>query len=120
MCGRSICAQLRDGGYEGALTFLDVSMTGTLADLVHSRADLALIALPNDELAFALEVAGRIQCKSALIISSGVLPDRRPNCTPSPANDMHLLGPNSLGFQRPRLSSTPAWPASWRRPAAWR
>jgi LysR family transcriptional activator of dmlA len=119
--GRSICAQLRDGGYEGALTFLDVSMTGTLADLVHSRADLALIALPNDELAFALEVAGRIQCKSALIISSGVLPAQAAELHAiARKHDMHLLGPNSLGYQRPRLNSTPAWPASWRRPAAWR
>jgi acetyltransferase len=102
--GRSICAQLRDGGYEGALTFLDVSMTGTLADLVHSRADLALIALPNDELAFALEVAGRIQCKSALIISSGVLPAQAAELHAiARKHDMHLLGPNSLGYQRPRL-----------------
>ena len=28
MFGRAVCAQLRDSGYQGSLTFLDVSMTG--------------------------------------------------------------------------------------------
>ncbi|TFW19382.1 bifunctional acetate--CoA ligase family protein/GNAT family N-acetyltransferase [Duganella callida] len=102
--GRAVCAQLRDSGYQGTLTFLDVSMTGTLADLVQSRADLALIALPNDELAFALEVAGRIQCKSALILSSGVEPAQAAELHAiARKHALYLLGPNSLGFQRPRL-----------------
>ena len=102
--GRSICAQLRDGGYDGALSFLDVSMTGTLADLVQSRADLALIALPHEELAFALEVAGRIQCKSALVVSSSVSPALAAELHAiARKHDLYLLGPNSLGFQRPRL-----------------
>jgi acetyltransferase len=102
--GRSLCAQLRDGGYDGALTFLDVSMTGTLADLVQSRADLAMIALPHEELAFALEVAGRIQCKSALIVSSSVPPELAAELQDiARKHGLFLLGPNSLGFQRPRL-----------------
>ena len=53
--GRSIRAQLEQGGFAGPVTFLDVGMSGTLADLAQSRADLAIIALPNDELAFALQ-----------------------------------------------------------------
>jgi acetyltransferase len=79
-------------------------MTGTLADLVQSRADLALISLPHEELVFALEVAGRIQCKSALIISTGVPPALAAELHAiARKHDMYLLGPNSLGFQRPRL-----------------
>jgi acetyltransferase len=102
--GRSISAQLRESGFAGTITFLDVGMRGTLSDLAQSRADLAVIALPNDELASALEVAGSLQCQAALIISSGV--------DQAHARDLHaiarkhgiyLLGPNCLGFQRPRL-----------------
>jgi hypothetical protein len=60
--GRSICTQIRESGFAGPVTFLDVGMSGTLGELAHSRADLAIIALPNEELLSALEVAGRIQC----------------------------------------------------------
>ena len=42
---RAMLAGLRSGGYAGAITYLDIGMTGTLADLAHSRADLAIIAL---------------------------------------------------------------------------
>lgn len=89
--------------FTGNLVFLDIHTTGTLADLAQTRADLAIIALPPSEAIEALEVAGRIKCKAALVVGSG---------TPAEvAKDMHrvarrhgmqLLGPNSLGFQRPR------------------
>jgi len=101
---RAVLAELKSGGYAGTVTYLDIRMTGTLADLVQSRADLALIALPHEQIADALEVAGRIRCRAALVLSSG-LP--APACEQLLAiakhHDMHLLGPNSLGFQRPPL-----------------
>jgi tetratricopeptide (TPR) repeat protein len=50
----------------------DIHNTGTLADLAPSRADLALIALPDDQVAAALEVTGRIRCRAALVLSSGL------------------------------------------------
>jgi acetyltransferase len=87
------------------VTYLDVGMTGTLADLAHSRADLAVIALPIEELCFALEVAGRIQCRAALILSAGVdstLARELHNIARK--HGIHLLGPNCLGYQRPRLN----------------
>ena len=96
--------QLRDGGYVGQVTWLDIAMTGTLADLAHSRADLALIALPSEQMTAALEIVGRIRCRAALILSAGL--------PPALCNELHqiarrygvnLLGPNSLGFQRPQL-----------------
>jgi acetyltransferase len=89
--------------FAGNLVFLDIHTTGTLADLAQTRADLAIIALPPAEAIEALEVAGRIKCKAALVVGSGAPADV--------AKDMHrvarrhgmqLLGPNSLGFQRPR------------------
>ncbi|MFX8297371.1 hypothetical protein ABTL30_20360, partial [Acinetobacter baumannii] len=39
--------------------FLHGETTGTLGELARSRADLAVIALPADEIVAALEVAGR-------------------------------------------------------------
>ncbi|WP_234266305.1 bifunctional acetate--CoA ligase family protein/GNAT family N-acetyltransferase [Hydrogenophaga sp. NFH-34] len=89
--------------FTGRLVFLDIQVSGTLADLAQTRADLAIIALPPAEAVQALEVAGRIKCKAALVIGSGTPTDL--------AKDMHrvakrhgmqLLGPNSLGLQRPR------------------
>lgn len=101
---RLVTTHLKDAGFTGPMTFLDIGMSGTLSDLAQSRADLAVIALPNEQLKAALEVAGRIQCKAALIVSSGV--------NAALAADLHaiarqhgiyLLGPNCMGFQRPKL-----------------
>ncbi len=97
-------AQLQSSGYVGQIAWLDVEMTGTLADLAQSRADLALIALPPDRISAALEIVGRIRCRAALILSGGL--------QAALCNELHqiarrygvcLLGPNSLGFQRPQL-----------------
>ena len=52
--------------------FVDTGTSGTLADLAKTRADLALIALPPAEVAAALELAGRMSCRSALVVSSGI------------------------------------------------
>lgn len=93
---------LKEGGYSGQLTWLDINMTGTLSELVQSRADLALIALAHDQLDAALEVVGRIRCRAALILSNGV---PAAQCTAlhrtAQRYGVQLLGPNSLGFQRP-------------------
>ena len=103
--GRSITDQIRNSGFAGPVTFLDISMSGTLGDLAHSRADLAVIALPNEELVSALEVAGRIQCQAALIISSGVEEAQAKELHAiARRHGIHLLGPNCLGYQRPRLN----------------
>lgn len=103
--GRNIGAQLAQGGFTGPVTFLEVGMSGTLTDLAHARADLAVIALPDADLAFALEVAGRIQCRAALILSSGVPAAlARELHAIARKYGIHLLGPNCLGYQRPRLN----------------
>ena len=66
---RTMLAELRAGGFGGSLNFLDIEMTGTLSDLAHSRADLAIIALPHERIAAAVEIAGRIRCRAALVLS---------------------------------------------------
>ncbi len=97
-------AALRAQRYAGTLRFLDIHTTGTLAELAESRADLAIIALPPEEIAAALELAGRIACRSALVISSGIGPDRAAELKRIARREgIHLLGPNGLGFQRPHL-----------------
>jgi len=100
---RALRESLNSSGFpKEAITWLDIGMTGRLQDLADAGADLALIALPNDQVEDALEVAGRIRCRAALVLSTGL-----------PANTcaalhrvaqrygVHLLGPNSMGFQRP-------------------
>ena len=77
--------------------------TGTLADLAQTRADLAIIARLRP-MAAALEVAGRMACRAALIVSSGIGPDLALQLKKIAHREgMHLLGPNSLGLQRPAL-----------------
>jgi acetyltransferase len=102
---RALHEDLRAQRFNGTLHFLDIETShGTLGDLAQSRADLAIIALPPAEVAAALEVAARIRCRAAVVISSGL------DAAQSAAlkeiarrEDLHVLGPNSLGFQRPHL-----------------
>ena len=100
---RLVVEHLKSGGFTGPLTFLDIDMSGTLADLAQSRADLAIIVLPNEQLTAALEVAGRIQCKAALIVSSGVNAVLAAELHAiARQHGLYLLGPNCMGFQRPK------------------
>ncbi|MGB3449218.1 MAG: bifunctional acetate--CoA ligase family protein/GNAT family N-acetyltransferase [Giesbergeria sp.] len=96
---------LRAQRYTGRLVFVDLQKTtGSLADLVQTRADLAVIALPAADVAAALEVAGRMACRAAMIVSSGIGPDLATQLKKIAHREgMYLLGPNSLGLQRPAL-----------------
>ena len=94
---------LRAQRFTGTLTFLNIQTKGTLADLAQTRADLAIIALPHEDVAAALDIAGRIKCRAAIVVSTGI------NATLAAElnqlarhHGMYLLGPNCLGFQRPR------------------
>ncbi len=98
---RAITAQQ----YSGKLVFLDTHASGTLADLANTQADLAIIALPPSEVPAALELAGRIKCHSALVISSGIDAAMAAELHKMASRDgIYLLGPNCLGFQRPHLN----------------
>ena len=77
---------------------------GSLAELAHQHADLALIDLPARDVADALEVAGRMKCRAALITGSGFsAAQARSLHEQARRHGMVLLGPNSAGFQVPRL-----------------
>jgi acetyltransferase len=95
---------LAGGSFQGAVTWLDIATTGTLGELAGARADLALIALPAEQTAAALEIAGRIRCRAALVLSNGL---DSTQCAAlhqvARQHSLQLLGPNSLGLQRPAL-----------------
>jgi acetyltransferase len=98
-------AALRAQRYTGTLRFLDIHTSGSLADLAQSRADLAIIALPPAEVAAALALAGRIACRSALVVSSGIDAELASLLKRVARHEgINLLGPNCLGFQRPALA----------------
>ncbi len=95
---------LRAQRFSGSLQFLDIQTTGTLADLAQTKADLAIIALAHQDIAAALELAGRMACQAALIISSGIGTELSAELKRIARREgIHLLGPNSLGIQRPQL-----------------
>jgi len=101
---QNLHAALRGQRYTGTLQFLDIHTSGTLADLAQARADLAIIALPPADLAAALEIAGRMTCRAALLLSSGISAEQAAELKKIARREgVHLLGPNSLGLQRPAL-----------------
>jgi acetyltransferase len=90
--------------FKGRLQFVDSHTSGTLADLAQVRADLAIIALPPADVAAALELAGRMACRAALVISSGIGVDAANQLKAIARREgIRLLGPNCLGFQVPQL-----------------
>ncbi|MDD0840189.1 bifunctional acetate--CoA ligase family protein/GNAT family N-acetyltransferase [Curvibacter sp. HBC61] len=90
--------------YTGTLRFIDIHTTGTLADLAQTKADLAIIALVPHDVGAALEVAARLSCKAALVISSGISAEQALQLRKIALREgIHLLGPNCQGFQRPPL-----------------
>ena len=106
--GRALTEAIRAQRFTGTIQFLEIGTTataGTLEELSRTRADLAIIALPSKDNGAALEVAARIGCRAALIVSNGVSAERAAELRKIAQREgVLLLGPNSLGFQRPRLN----------------
>ena len=99
-----VAENLKAQKFKGELHFLDIHTSGTLAELAQTRADLAIIALPPQDVLAALEVAGRMTCRSALIISSGISLELAAALKKvAKRENVQLLGPNCLGFQNPLL-----------------
>lgn len=118
---RTLVASLKSQEFAGTLRFLDIQSTGTLADLAQARADLAIIALPPQDVTAALEIAGRIACRAALIVSSGISAAQASALAKIAKREgILLLGPNCLGVQRPalQLNASAAGPLAQRGPLA--
>ena len=100
----TLCANLKAQEFKGRLSFIDIHTSGTLADLAQARADLAIIALPPQDVMAALEIAGRMNCRSALIISGGIGAEQATALRKvARRENIQLLGPNCLGFQNPAI-----------------
>ena len=96
--------QLKSQRFQGEFAIADVQRSGTLAELSRTRADLALLALAPAELQAGVELAGRIGCRSALVLGSGVgAAEAAQLAEVAQQQRLHLLGPNSLGLQNPAL-----------------
>ena len=116
---RALVASLKSQTFTGTLRFLDIHSTGTLADLAQARADLAIIALPAQDVSAALEITGRIACRAAVILSSGISAEQAAALAKiSKREGVQLLGPNCLGLQRPQLqlNASAAGPLAQRGP----
>ncbi len=101
---RALVQSLSAQEFKGTLRYLDIHTSGTLADLAQSRADLAIIALPPKDIGAALEVAGRMACRTAMVISSGITVEHAAELKKIARREgVHLLGPNGLGLQRPQI-----------------
>lgn len=101
---RQLHQALRAQRFQGTLSFLDVRTSGTLADLAQARADLAIVALPPDQIAQALDLVGRIACRAALVLGSGIDAGLASELQRIAQREgFHLMGPNGLGLQRPAL-----------------
>ncbi len=94
---------LRAQRYTGTYRFIDIRETsGTLADLAQARADLAVIALPLADVGPAIELAGRVGCKAAMVLSNGVTAEQAEEMKKVAREaGIYLLGPNCAGIQRP-------------------
>ncbi len=102
--GQLAVRHLREAGYAGRLDFVDPGIDGAFASLAQSSPDLAIIALPAAAMADALEMAGRLQCKSALLLSKSIDARQAQELRAIARRyGMHMLGPNTLGLQRPNL-----------------
>ncbi len=95
---------IRAQQFKGRISFFDIHTSGTLADLAQAKSDLAIIALPPADVAAALELAGSMACRAALIISNGIGADAADELKKIAKREgIQLLGPNCLGFQIPHL-----------------
>ena len=110
--GATALRGIRDGGYRGELVVVHptaeevggVSATVSLADHA-GRIDLAVIAVPAQRVAFALEDAGRAGVPAAVVISSGFgemgeagADLQRGLAALARSLGMRVVGPNCLGL----------------------
>lgn len=96
---------LAAGDFEGEVRRVDLAdAASVLTGTFETRIDLAVICLPPDRLGLALEIAGRMRCQTATILGHGVSAQQAAQLQQTAKlHDIQLLGPNSLGLQRPHL-----------------
>ena len=92
----------QEGKYLGEVEWVDVNTTLDLSKKDIKTKEVAIIALPQEELLSALDLAGRLKHQAAVLICSGVNKTHSEELKDlAKYYGMKLLGPNSMGFQRP-------------------
>lgn len=99
-----LLALLAQQSFTGKLIHVDLQASVNLNDMAHVHCDLAVIALPVEDIEHALTVAGHMGCKAAVVIGSNI-DAKRSNALSEVArhHGIYMLGPNSMGLQIPRL-----------------
>lgn len=93
-----------ESAYTGEVERIDIATPIDFNKNDLKKKGLAIIALPVSDIVSALDLAGRLKHESAVIISTGI-----DTSTSNQLKDLakhysiQLLGPNTMGFQRPHL-----------------
>lgn len=93
-----------DGEYLGEVERIDIHASHDLHQKLVRPKGLAVIALPQEDLVTALDLAGRLKFHNVVLICSGIdksLSDELKDL--GRHYGMNILGPNSMGFQKPHL-----------------
>ena len=101
---KGLAEDLNAQKFKGSIQYFNIYAPDTLLELGKLKAELAIITLPHDGILTALDMAARIKCKAALVIGTGVSVGLAAEIHEvARRHGIHLLGPNSLGFQMPAL-----------------
>jgi acetyltransferase len=91
-----------EGRYKGEVEWIDVGTPFDISKNGLKKKGLAIIALPEAEIISALDLAGRLKHQSAVLISTGINKATSEQLKELAKHyGIKLLGPNTMGFQRP-------------------
>lgn len=94
----------KEGAYTGTVEWIDIGIPVDLNTHEIKKKGLAIIALPDTEIISALDLAGRLKHQAAVIISTGINKAISQQLQELAKHyGIKLLGPNTMGFQRPHL-----------------
>ena len=101
----SVLTWLREQAFQGSIHRINPGTSANLDGLGDQPIDLAVIQVPSVQLSETTDLAGRLKCRAALVLGSGV-DAATAALTRAQArhHSMPLLGPNSMGMQVPRLA----------------
>ena len=101
---RALLEVLGSSHFEGPIFYFDICLPDTLVESGKAHPELAILSVTPAEMLGALEMAARMKCKAALALGSGVSHElAQALAQAARRHGIHMLGPNSLGFQNPLL-----------------
>jgi len=101
---RHLLDLLEQQAFRGKLVHVDLQATVHLNELADVQSDLAIIALPSEDIEHALTLAGHMGSRAAVVIGSNIQAKHAQTLNElARHHGIHMLGPNSMGLQIPRL-----------------